>query len=220
MPLPFHGGETELLSPHVLDWWRDFNAPSNAGAGQQGGSSMGSQNSSSPPPPLVRRIPPTFNQLLAFDPRVPHSVSQVSGVGGDPRRARVAVHGWFAEPATCVVRGGLVGVSGAEEEVDAAVTNALLSGSGAGGGNGLGELPRCIGPLVVRVVVSPQGTVVSDPVATFDSLMADPAHAEDSSNPAAGRLSLIAEVDRALRSLQGLPRADEPSLVTIPLIFE
>ncbi len=42
-------------------------------------------------------IPPKFNRLSLFDPRVPHGVVPVHGVH-DPREARIVLHGWFAEP--------------------------------------------------------------------------------------------------------------------------
>ena len=43
-------------------------------------------------------MPPRFNQLLVFDPRLPHGVRPVEGTR-DPRAARLVLHGWFTQPA-------------------------------------------------------------------------------------------------------------------------
>jgi hypothetical protein len=76
----FGGGETELLAPSTLTHWQTHAA----GAVVQR-------------PQLTRLVPPRFNQLTVFDPRVPHGVREVRGTR-DPRAARVVLHGWFVEP--------------------------------------------------------------------------------------------------------------------------
>ena len=43
-------------------------------------------------------IPPLFNQLTVFDPRIPHGVRLVEGTH-DPLHARVVLHGWFTQPS-------------------------------------------------------------------------------------------------------------------------
>lgn len=58
----FSGGQTQLLQPHVLDYWSGFE-----GYGQEVGS-------------LVQTIEPRFNRLTLFDPRVPHGVVPVHGM--------------------------------------------------------------------------------------------------------------------------------------------
>jgi hypothetical protein len=88
----FIGGETQLLSPMVLDYWRDFE------------SAMGFETDT-----LLNQVEPLFNRLTVFDPRIPHGVAPVRGEK-DPRRARIVIHGWFLEPQPSL-EGGL-------EEVD------------------------------------------------------------------------------------------------------
>jgi hypothetical protein len=86
--LAFTGGETLLLRPQVLDYWRSF---SDASDREQGA--------------FVERVAPRFNRLVVFDPRIPHGVTPVRGTM-DPREARLVVHGWFTEPRPCL-RGAL-----------------------------------------------------------------------------------------------------------------
>ncbi len=76
----FQGGETLLLRPEVLDYWRTFTT----GKGVERDE-------------ILQRIPAEFNRLTVFDPRIPHGVARVSGVR-DPLQARLVVHGWFTEP--------------------------------------------------------------------------------------------------------------------------
>lgn len=201
LPLPFRGGDTVLLAPHVLDWWRNF-APSGAHRGEASTS-------------LLHRIPPLFNQLVCFDPRVPHGVDRVSGVGGDPKRARVALHGWFQEPWPCVTAGGLHGIDGAEDEINDRIS-AALTADGT-----LEALPRCTGPLVVQLDCDAAGRVV--PCAplrvSFNSLEPDPAHADDPTHPDAARELILTKVEAVLRAVK-LPSAPTGSSVTIPFVFE
>jgi hypothetical protein len=87
-PRRFSGGETLLLRPEVLDYWPNF-----PGAGDR------------ELPSFVQRIPSRFNRLVVFDPRIPHGVTRVRGTQ-DPREARLALHGWFSDPAP-YLEGGL-----------------------------------------------------------------------------------------------------------------
>lgn len=82
--MKFSGGETVLLRPEVLSYWRNF-----------GDSKDREKNS------FLATIPSPFNQLTVFDPRLPHGVSEVRGVH-DPREARLVIHGWFMEPKTYI----------------------------------------------------------------------------------------------------------------------
>jgi Rps23 Pro-64 3,4-dihydroxylase Tpa1-like proline 4-hydroxylase len=43
---------------------------------------------------LLELVPPLFNRLTVFDPRVPHGVPVVEGTR-DPREGRLVLHGWF-----------------------------------------------------------------------------------------------------------------------------
>ena len=75
----FRGGETQIMQPSVLDYWRAFD------------SSQGLELTD-----LLLDVPPLFNRLTIFDARIPHGVRRVDGVH-DPREARLVLHGWFCE---------------------------------------------------------------------------------------------------------------------------
>lgn len=146
----FTGGETILMTPGVLDYWRDFDGTRGKEA-----------------PSLVRFLPPIFGRFTAFDPRIPHMVQRVSASGVGPLDARIMVHGWFAEPETIWF--------GEEfednEEADAILNECLenimetLSSS---------EIGRVIGFLSVRLTINPDGTV-DEVEAVCDTLREDPA---------------------------------------------
>jgi hypothetical protein len=80
----FSGGETELLSPETLEFWRNFSPDEGLEARQ-----------------LVERVPAEFNQLTVFDARIPHAVRAVHGTH-DPLDSRVVLHGWFEYPELTV----------------------------------------------------------------------------------------------------------------------
>lgn len=80
----FSGGETLILKPEVLSYWRNFG---------------GSQDRELPS--FVDRIPALMNRLTVFDPRYPHGVTEVRGIR-DPLEARLVIHGWFMEPKTYI----------------------------------------------------------------------------------------------------------------------
>jgi hypothetical protein len=76
----FSGGETELLTPETLEFWRHVSPDEGLEAGR-----------------LVERVPAAFNQLTVFDARIPHAVRAVHGTH-DPLDSRVVLHGWFGYP--------------------------------------------------------------------------------------------------------------------------
>lgn len=80
----FKGGETLILKPEILNYWQNF--------GQQTNRELTS---------FVDRIPAKANRLIAFDPRLPHGVTEVRGTM-DPREARLVIHGWFTQPKTYI----------------------------------------------------------------------------------------------------------------------
>jgi hypothetical protein len=80
----FSGGETELLSPGTLEFWRHFSPDEGLEARQ-----------------LIERVPAAFNQLTVFDARIPHAVRAVHGTH-DPLDSRVVLHGWFEYPELTV----------------------------------------------------------------------------------------------------------------------
>lgn len=75
----FTGGETVLMTPNVLDYWRDFDASQGREA-----------------PTLMRFLPPFFGRFVVFDGRVPHMVQKVSADGASPLEARITIHGWLS----------------------------------------------------------------------------------------------------------------------------
>jgi len=76
----FSGGETEMLSPETLEFWRHFSPDEGLEARH-----------------LVEQVPAAFNQLTVFDARIPHAVRAIHGTH-DPLDSRVVMHGWFEYP--------------------------------------------------------------------------------------------------------------------------
>jgi hypothetical protein len=76
----FTGGETVLLNPVALDYWRHFDPDRPLEHAQ-----------------LFHHSPSRFNELIVFDARVPHAVTPVEGTR-DPMDSRVVLHGWFYSP--------------------------------------------------------------------------------------------------------------------------
>jgi hypothetical protein len=76
----FSGGETEILSPQTLEFWRHFSPDEGLEARH-----------------LVEQVPAAFNQLTIFDARIPHAVRAIHGTH-DPLDSRVVMHGWFEYP--------------------------------------------------------------------------------------------------------------------------
>lgn len=197
----FTGGETTLLTPGVMDFWRDYDG------------SVGKEA-----PSLIRFLPPTFARFTAFDPRVPHLVQKVSASGVGPLEARIMVHGWFAEPEIV-----WFGEELEENEEAGKVLNDALEGIMETLGSS--EVGRVIGFLSVKLSVSANGEV-DDIEAVCDTLRADPADfagvvgydqegrevMEDSTSDV--RLT----VREALGSLY-FPESKEGGMVVIPFDF-
>lgn len=80
----FTGGETLILKPEVLNYWKHFL------------STQDRELSS-----FVDRLPSRFNELIVFDPRYPHAVTEVAG-SKNPMEGRLVIHGWFTEPKTYI----------------------------------------------------------------------------------------------------------------------
>ena len=145
----FSGGETMILKSEILEMWRGFDGSRGLETGN-----------------IMRFIPATFGRCVAFDPRVPHGVSEVKGTRNDPRRARVVIHGWFNTPEVCFF--------GSWDESILEETNKLLD-------DGLqplvdilggGEIGRVMGYLAVRLDIDEDGCV-DDVYVVWDSLVAD-----------------------------------------------
>lgn len=76
----FGGGQTRILKPEVLEFWKHHQA------------GLGLEEDQ-----LFQFIEPKFNRLVVFDPRLPHGVETVRGVH-DLLDARLVLHGWFTHP--------------------------------------------------------------------------------------------------------------------------
>ena len=146
----FFGGETILLTPGVLDYWRDFDGTRGKEA-----------------PSLVRFLPPLFGRFTAFDPRIPHSVQRVSAPGVGPLDARIMIHGWFAEPEITWFGEELED----NKEAETVLNDCLESIMEALGSS---EIGRVIGFLSVRLTIDPDGSVGAID-AVCDTLREDPA---------------------------------------------
>jgi len=70
----FDGGETTIMRPQVADLWRSLDA------------TRGMEYDD-----VMLTVPPLFNQLTVFDPRLPHGVRRVHGTS-DPRYGAAALN--------------------------------------------------------------------------------------------------------------------------------
>jgi hypothetical protein len=145
----FQGGETLLLRPEVLDYWRSF-----SGARDRELTSF------------VERVAPRFNRLVVFDPRIPHGVTRVSGTL-DPREARLVLHGWFTDPKPCLE--GALSARRAAPVLDEAVAELV---------HAMGELGTWHGILSLSLKVTASGTtsaaaVLADTLVPLDGNSAD-----------------------------------------------
>lgn len=160
----FSGGETMLLQPWVLDYWRHFDP------------AKGTET-----PQLMTLVPPRFNQLTVFDGRIPHAVQQVEG-SHDPLEARVVLHGWFTQPAPFFA-GSL------SEEAATPALNACLDGLYAA----LGTLPPAVGVVSLRLHVAGASGRVVDLHWLANTLVARPQAGEDPEDVCGATLATIAE---------------------------
>lgn len=126
----FTGGETLILRPGVLNYWKGF-----------------SDKADREYESFVERVASPFNRLTVFDPRFPHGVTEVRGVE-DPLEARLVIHGWFVEPRPYVV-GPLT-----TKQVANVMEQVLFSLEEA-----MPHLGNLHGTVSVRLRVGPDGTL-------------------------------------------------------------
>ena len=194
----FEGGETVLLRPEILDYWRGFDG------------SRGLEADS-----IVDRVDPApFGRVVCFDGRVPHSVSRVRGTR-DPRRGRLVLTGWFSAPRPSAV-GGLA-EDGAPSEEAAAVLDAALAV--AYDAMDELELARVAGFLGVRVAVTAAGAVASVD-ALCDTLRVDsgeqrPLDEDEVPDDVSTRELIAAALGEA-----EFPAAASDTTFTLPLAFD
>ena len=203
----FCGGETMLLEPAVLDYWRDFD------------SSTGLESDD-----LITEVEPLYNRLTIFDARLPHGVNRVEGER-DPRKARLVIHGWFTEPEP-FFDGGL-----SAEAVEQGLNDALDRAYAAVGA------PCVTGLLSVRLLVSAEGKVVGierlADTLVVDPALLPPARGDDDDDEEeggdGGSSAVQRERARVLDAIFGelaqvtfatSGGSDEPTQITIPFVFD
>ena len=128
----FTGGETVLLAQDTLDFWRAYDR------------SRGVELTS-----FGELIEPSFNRLTVFDPRIPHGVRTVEGTR-EPLDSRIAVHGWFFEPAVIVSEA----IQQAQQRRAFEATLAILHVS-------LGDVEGVDGLVTARIDVNREGEVTN-----------------------------------------------------------
>lgn len=178
----FKGGETLILRESTLNYWPHYKL-----SGQYEYDSF------------VERIPSMMNQLVVFDPRFPHGVTEVKGTR-DPLKSRLVLHGWFVNPRPYVT-GGL--------------TTAQVQKSVQGVFKGLSAVLEQIdlldGAYSVRLQISPGGEVTDYKVLT-DTLLSISGNAAD--------VRYLQKELKSLFSTTRFLRSARPSQVTMPLIFK
>ena len=161
---------------------------------------------------ILDKVEPHFNQLVVFDPRLPHGVSRVSGTH-DPGEGRLVLHGWFAEP-TPFCTGAL----------DAHVVKERLSECLESINDSLQTMPPAVGTLSIRLHVTPEGNVHSVdwltdtliPVPGAPVLALDGACVEPPEDARALILEVIVETIAKL----DFPAAEAETQITIPFLFD
>ena len=181
----FAGGETILLREEILSHWRD-----GAKAGARG---LEREQ-------IVRSVPPLFNRLTVFDPRIPHGVREVEGPR-DVLDGRLVVHGWFVQPRPFVK-----GPMPAREFAD------FVGRASERLGSELGSDFDAAGVLSLRFTVGKDGRARS-----LESLASTLRSSDgDTRAPVAIVMRSLAE---SLAEHRFKPRA-EVSRATLPLIFD
>lgn len=178
----FRGGETIILKEQTLDYWKNYK-----------------QNSHYEYLSFVDLIPSAMNQLVVFDPRFPHGVSEVKGTR-DPLKSRLVMHGWFVNPRPYVV-GGL-STAMVQKSLDKVFTslNATLE-----------QMELLDGTLSLRLKVGADGQVEQYRILT-NTLLTLSQRPEDV-------VYLQKELRKLLSGTKFL-KARKPSQITIPLIFK
>lgn len=185
----FRGGETLVAKPALLDYWSHFS------------SERGLEVED-----LFQEIPAAFNQLLVFDPRLPHGVKRVQGALS-PEAGRLVIHGWFTEPRPFIdgalARGGYAKLSAR-----------LLDETLAELQDHLADLGALHGTLTVELGVTARGTIQTGKILTHTLLSREAGH---SRTPRA-----VQEAIRLIFTNLGamtFPKSNGPSRVTIPFLF-
>lgn len=178
----FRGGETLILKAKTLNYWSNFVDQKNHEY-----------------PNFVDRIESKMNQLIVFDPRFPHGVTEVKGTR-DPLKSRLVIHGWFVNPRPYVT-GAL-----STAQVQKSIQPKFVELSSI-----LNDIDFLNGTLSCRLAISPGGnvkkyTIVSNSVLSLTNHTADEKY-------------LQKELKKIFSSTQ-FPAAKKSSHITLPLIFK
>jgi len=181
-PKMFRGGETLILKPDVLNYWSTFQDQQDR------------EYTS-----FVDLIPAKFNQLVVFDPRFPHGVTEVKGTR-DPQKARLVLHGWFVEPRPYVVGGLKV------NQVQPILSEALHVFS-----EELKKINPCLGTVSVRIQVGNDGVVCkySEVTNTLVSI--------------SGQVSETVQIRKLMKKIflnLHFQKNKNSSYITIPILFK
>lgn len=178
----FRGGETLILKESTLNYWQKHTRNSNHEFGS-----------------FVDLIPSMMNQLIVFDPRFPHGVTEVKG-SRDPLKSRLVLHGWFVNPRPYVV-GGLT-----TAQVQKAVQPLFVDLSAV-----LKEIGLLDGALSIRLKVNRNGVVEEYKILTNTLISLEHAPADI--------LYLQKQMRLLFRNLR-FNAARKVSQITMPLVFK
>jgi hypothetical protein len=144
-------------------------------------------------------IEPKFNRLIVFDDRLPYAVKRVEG-SMDPVEGRFVLHGHLRESGT--ITGALPA---------AVVEQAVTAGLGDFATRNSARIALYQGPLVVRFIIGPEGSVETCEILVDRVVHPDPGHADWE--------PLCRDLVDMFKTLRFPPAAGETT-VTQPLAFE
>jgi hypothetical protein len=176
----FSGGETSLMKDQLLDYW-------NSEAWFRGCESAD----------LFELVPPRFNQLLVFDPKIPHGVNEVRGTR-DPLFGRLVIHGWFMNPCP-YVKGGLQNFRHLSKILKEMAPQIFP------------EIVDVVGFLSLEIRIQPSGQVGGAGI-LVESLRTRSAALHD-------KLRFLREVKHNVLKLR-FPKASSASVLVLPISFE
>ncbi len=171
----FKGGETLMIKPDILKYWEK--------PIWQKGLEVSD---------IFEEVAPEFNQLLVFDPRIPHGVKRVEGEK-NPMNGRLVIHGWFMDPCP-FVHGGLESHKNLEGFLSNEVAQVVAHAS---------EGTNPLGFLSLRLDINASGSVAKILVLASSIL--------DS--------SVVVPLKKNLKLLK-FPKASKSSQLILPLLFE
>ncbi len=178
----FKGGETLILKESTLNYWQNYKQTNN-------------YEFSNFADTLVSKM----NQLIIFDPRFPHGVTEVKGTR-DPLKSRLVLHGWFVNPRPYVV-GGL-----STAQVQKSVQPVF-----AGISKVLEQIDLLDGVLSIRLKVSSNGKIENYKLVS--NTLVSLAHNESDI------IYLQKELKRLFTQTQFI-KANKGSVITMPLLFK